>query len=653
MSRPRLIALLLALVTLMVYLPVTQHDFLPVYDDGDYVTNNWFVQQGLTWVGVKWAFTTFHAANWHPLTWLSHMVDCELFGLNAGAIHFINALFHAANSALLMVVFWRMTGQIRPALVIAALFAWHPLHVETVAWVAERKDVLSTFFVLLALLPYIHYAQAGHRRGYWLALSFFACSLLAKPMYVTFPFLLLLLDYWPLGRITSLRYEKSQGLRLIQEKIPFLVLAAVSCGLTMLAQRAGGAVSSFKEWPWSNRLDNAVVSTGRYLLKLCWPVDLAAVYPWAPVAASALILAVATLLVVSAAVWHWRSHRHGIVGWLWFLGTLIPVIGLVQVGHAAMADRYTYFPSVGIFAALVFGAYQWAGHSPFRRKLLTAVECLILAACLCLTEKQLGYWRDTETLFRHTLAVTANNSPAHLCLGVTYDLDGRYADALVEYRETLRLSPQMPKLRLTIGDVLVKLGQTNAALAEYRRALRTEPQDAALHDAIGEALASQGDLAAATTEFQEAVRLNPHLAQPHLEMAKIRFASGQTTEAAYELLAATRAGPNDFHILASVAYCLAANADSTARDPQTALLMARKAAELSANQQPEAFDVMGVAFAAAGDFTNAIICAQKALALVPVDRANDTAPLRRRLERYQNHQPWLESFRATNLPPGQ
>jgi cytochrome c-type biogenesis protein CcmH/NrfG len=300
----------------------------------------------------------------------------------------------------------------------------------------------------------------------------------------------------------------------------------------------------------------------------------------------------------------------------------------------------------------VFGLHEWCGRAPGRMKILAGSECLILAACILTTERQLSYWRNTETLFRHTLAVTKNNGDAHYALAFTYRQDGRFADALAEYQETLRLAPRLPKLRLAIGEMLEKLGQPAAALAEYRLDLRKEPQVPALHNAIGSVLAAQGNIPAATAEFQEAEQLNVNYAQPHLEMAKIYYANGQETEAANELLAAFHAEPDNFHTLAAVARYIAANADATARDPQTALLFARKAGDLSANRQPEVFDVMGMAFAAMGDFSNAVISAQTALKFTPAARLTEAGPIRQRLELYQNHQPWLESFRATNAPPG-
>jgi len=336
------------------------------------------------------------------------------------------------------------------------------------------------------------------------------------------------------------------------------------------------------------------------------------------------------------------------VGWLWFVGTLVPVIGLVQVGHAAMADRYTYFPSIGLFMAVVFGLEERAKLSLPRLRILMAAEWLILAVCLCLTEHQLTFWRDTETLFRHNLAVTPKNGAAHLVLGKSFFLDGRYGESLVEYRAALRDTPDFPQMHLAIGDALLKLGRTDEAMEEYRTELETRSNPSLVHDAIGRALTRKGDLTAAALEFNEAIRMNSHYAQPYLGLARIHFANRQENEAASDLLGAFHAQPDNFHTLAVITRYMSANVDAEARDPQTALLIARKAAEYSADQQPEVFDAMGMAFAAMGDFTNAIICEQNALEFAPVGRVKDTAPFQHRLELYQNHQPWLESFSGTN-----
>jgi tetratricopeptide (TPR) repeat protein len=641
MSRPRVIALLLALATLAVYLPTCSNGFV-IGDDNDYITDNPMVQAGLTPRGVAWAFTTFHAGNWHPLTWLSLMADAGIFHLNAGGYHFVNALFHAANSALVFLLLWRLTGLIPPALLVAALFAWHPMHVESVAWLAERKDVLSTFFALLALLSYAKFAKENHRTSLWLALLFFALGLLAKPMLVTLPFVLLLLDLWPLQRLTPGTLQP-----LILEKIPFFALSAASCVVTYIAQQAGQAVVSLNQLPWQYRLEHLPVAAMQYLLKLLWPARLAYFYPYGPIAGGTLALALTALILISAAVWFARKKNPcWLVGWLWFLGTLVPVIGIVQVGGAAMADRYSYLPSVGLFAALAFGLY---GLTWFK-KFFPALAVAPLAICLVLTARQIGFWHNNETLLRHTVAVTQNNEPAHYILGVALDLDGRPDEAIAEYREMLKLNPAHSQIHGSVGIDLVKMGRPAEALEEYRQGLNGDPQNPVLHHAAGCALVALGNYRAAIEEFRQALQLNPRYAETRLELAKIYYSNGQETEGTYELMAAVRAEPDNFRCLLKVSRYLACNADAAARDPNAALLLARRADDLSAHRQPEVYDAMGMAFAAAGDFTNAALCAQKALALAPDARMKDVAPLESRLHLYQQNQPWVESFRGTNAP---
>ena len=394
MSRPRIIALLLALTTLVFYLPVTRFDFIN-YDDDEYVTSNPIVQGGLTFAGIKWALTTGHASNWHPMTWLSHMTDCELFGLDAGGHHLVSVLFHSANAVLLFILLRRMTEKIWPSAFVAALFAWHPLHVESVAWVAERKDVLSTFFALLAMLSYVKFARENSRRNFGLAIVFFALGLMAKPMLVTLPFVLLLLDVWPLKRWSP----GTAGLSLWREKIPFFLLTAASCVITVIVQHGGQAIASLDHIPMYFRLENGTVAPWRYLQKIVWPEDLAVMYPIAPISAASFVAGAACLVLVTVAAWRWRETRpYFLVGWFWFLGTLVPVIGLVQVGSTSMADRYTYIPAIGIFIALAFGLDEMAGRVQRAAKIFPAGAVLILGLCLFLTERQLGYWHNLSLI---------------------------------------------------------------------------------------------------------------------------------------------------------------------------------------------------------------------------------------------------------------
>ena len=690
MSRPRLIALLLALITLLVYLPGVHNGFV-VYDDGIYVTENRTVQNGLTWAGIEWAFTTGHGSNWHPLTWLSLMTDCtlshtvdywfsllgyEMFGPNTAWVHHtVNMLFHAANTVLLLLLLFRLTGALWPAAFVAALFAWHPLHVESVAWISERKDVLSTFFALLTLLAYVkavasdkwqaaetdESAPALSRftfhlsRLHVLSLMFFALGLMAKPMLVTLPFVMLLLDYWPLKRLSALNPQLSTCLRLTLEKWPFFLLAVISCMVTYLVQRHGEAVMTLQQYPLHLRIANALISYELYLAKMIWPWPLAVFYPlpnhrsWIRAMAA---LAFAMLGVISWFVWRTRRQCPCLlVGWLWFLGTLVPVIGLVQVGSAAMADRYTYFPLVGIFIAIAFGVRDLVGRFQLPTIAVTAAAGLVLAACLALTENQLRYWRDSESLFAHALAVTADNPNARIDYGVALEQQGRFPEALAEYREAVRLSPDNVQAQYNIGNLLDKLGHPEESRPELVKAVQLNPQSAAAHDALGAVLVELGRFEEAMGQFNEAQRLDPRQAGAHFDMGKALLKQGRDAGAIDEFRAALRLEPDNFKILAYTAHVLAADDNPKIRDGQTAVVLALKANALSGNTQPFVFDVVGMACAEVGRFDEAQQATQAAIELATAAGMKKIEPLHQRLELYKNHQPWRESFRATNAPP--
>jgi tetratricopeptide (TPR) repeat protein len=646
MSRPRLIALLLALVTLVVYLPVGTHDFVN-YDDTDYVTENSFVKSGLTWAGIQWAFTSFHAGNWHPVTWLSLMLDDELFGLNAGAFHFVNALFHAANVLLLFVLLLRLTNSLWPSAFIAALFAWHPLHVESVAWIAERKDVLSTFFALLTLLAYTKYVRENCHRSFWLALFFFALGLMSKPMLVTLPFVMLLLDFWPMQRFSGSTVQ-----RLFIEKIPFFALTAISCIVTFLAQRGVAAVAPLEKVPLSYRLENMLVAYPSYLLKTVWPAHLAVIYPLLKeISGIAVTAAAAVLIFISAAAWLARKRSpYLLMGWLWFLGTLVPVIGLVQVGSAALADRYTYFPLIGIFIALAFGARDLAKRFQFPKMILPAASILILGACLFLTERQLSCWRDSESLFRHAIAVTKNNAIALMGLGAALHVQGRFDEALVYYHEANRLETGRYEIHSNMANILDEKGHPQEALAEYLEALWLEPKMPLLHCAVGETLTELGRFDEALDELTNAAQLDPAYAPPHFDMAKVFLKQGRDADAIEQFRAALRLDPDNSQILTCDAQVLAADENSEIRDGKTALILAIKANVITGGTQPFALDALGMACAETGDFTNAVEVVQREIELATAAKVKNLEPLQQRLELYKNHQPWRESFLATNTP---
>ncbi|MDR3458407.1 MAG: tetratricopeptide repeat protein [Verrucomicrobiae bacterium] len=657
MSRPRLIALLLAFITLAVFLPVGSFSFVN-FDDNDYVTDNPFVKSGLTATDIRWAFTAFHAGNWHPLTWLSHMLDCDLFGLNAGGHHLVNALFHATNAALLFLLLWRLTRQLSAAAFIAALFAWHPLHVESVAWISERKDVLSTCFALLALLSYVKYAERSRvpaspsRLPYALSLVFFACSLMAKPMAVTLPCLLLLLDFWPLNRIPGPAFRLRDLRRPLLEKIPFFLLTTASCVITFIVQNRSEAVVSLSTMTLHYRLENAPVAAVNYLFKLFWPVNLNVFYPLPDrIPALSAALSAALLVGISVAAWHWRATKpYLLTGWLWFLGTLVPVIGLVQVGGQAMADRYTYIPSIGFFLALVFLARDFAIRLQTPKIIARGLMVLSCTACILATENQLSFWRNGEVLFRRALAMNPANDIALVNLGVALQAQNRTEEALVAYRQAERLASNRYQIHGNIGNLLSLLGRHEEALQEYGAALALRPQSSLIRDSYGTELIALGRYPEALPQFQEAAQRDPALADPHLQAGKVLFMQGLDAEGIKEFQTALRLDPDNYQTLATVAHYLAASDNPAIRDGRNALPLALKANIVSHQNQPVVFDILGMALAENGDFTNAITCAQNALELATTVQLKHTEQIRVRLELYRQNLPWRESFRATNAP---
>jgi protein O-mannosyl-transferase len=541
--RDACICVFLALVTLALYRPVSGFNFNN-YDDAQYITENPQVQSGLTAQNLRWAFTTGHASNWHPLTWLSHMLDCQLFGLNPAGPHLVNVLFHITNTLLLFGLLRCMTGAAWRAAFVAALFALHPMHVESVAWVAERKDVLSAFFGLLTLCAWCAYVRIPSWQRYTLALFLFALGLMSKPMLVTLPLLMLLLDFWPLRRVEA--DKPLLGLAsLVAEKIPFFALALVSCIVTFLVQKAGGAVMQTDMISPGERVANALISYVRYLGKLLWPQNLAVVYPYPvhipgwQVAGAALLLAAITIVALRSA----PRRPWLMVGWLWFVISLVPVIGLVQVGVQSMADRYTYLPAIGLFLMLTWTAAESLAAQPFAKPVLAIAAGAALAACFVVSSHQLQYWRNSFTLFTHALEVNPNNAVAHCNLGQAfaaagkpaqarehyaraleidptyvsamirmssyYNLHGNYDQAVDCLEPALKVRPDDPQLHYNLALALSGEGKTDQAAAEYRATLALDPRhDKALVN-LGATLAQQGDLTNAVTLYQRALEIAP------------------------------------------------------------------------------------------------------------------------------------------------
>jgi len=500
------IAAFLFFAVFCVFLPCLWNDFSN-FDDPVYVIYNGHVHQGFSWSVIAWAFGSFYAANWHPITWLSHIIDFTVFGRQAWGHHLTSIIFHSGNVALLFLFLSKATGSTWRSAVAALLFGVHPLHVESVAWIAERKDVLNTFFALLTLLAYWRWTQHSDRRStlwYFIALLCFSLSLSSKAMSVTLPFLLLLLDYWPLRRLRSARAIRGA----LVEKIPFAILALAGSAVTFAAQRSAGAIKL--DVPLSVRAANAVLSVSRYLGKLVWPHDLIVFYPYRVPSSASIALAVLVLLCISTATIVWRRSVPWLfVGWWWFLIGLLPVIGLVQVGAQAMADRYMYWPSIGAFVAFVWAAGYVSDKLQVSRPIMGILACALATTAAAATVRQISVWRNSETLFSHALAITPDNALAHLNLGVALASHGALSEALAHLRKAVNLSPRDPDNHLNLGLVLDQNGDLPAAASEFQIALRIKPDYAKAHANLAIVLQEQNELGRAISEYREALRLEP------------------------------------------------------------------------------------------------------------------------------------------------
>jgi Flp pilus assembly protein TadD len=562
MRREACICLILIAAVLFVYWQVGDHEFIN-YDDNVYITDNAQVQKGLTSTGLIWAFTTSHTGNWHPLTWISHMLDCELYGLNPKGHHLTNVLLHTANAILLFVVLRWMTGAIWRSGLVAALFALHPLHVESVAWAAERKDVLSTFFWMLTMVAYISYVNRPSGKRYVLILVTFFLGLMAKPMLVTLPFVLLLLDYWPLNRFQprattasavnqpvgfrSFGDDKWPTLKAVIEKVPLLLLSLLSCLVTVMAQQKAGAVSTLGIVPLKLRIANGLVSYVAYMGKMIWPLDLAVFYPypgselhiWEPAAAGLFLLMVSTV-----ALWCAHRCRYVLVGWLWYLGTLVPVIGLVQVGEQAMADRYTYVPLIGLFIVVVWGFADLVKRWRALRLMASVTAVVMVLALMVGSWLQVGYWKNSVQLFKHALDVTSNNYVAHYTLGNALAAQGNLAGAISQYHKALEITPDFAEAHNNLGNALAMQGNLTGAISQYLKVLQLNPDHAEAHRNLAVALDRQGKHQEALQHYVEALRISPHDAQSHNNLGVALAEQGRFKEAVAHFTEALRIDPN-------------------------------------------------------------------------------------------------------------
>ena len=657
------LAAVIGICVVVVFQSVRHFDFICL-DDADYVSDNPNVNSGFSLVNVRWAFVEPHFANWHPLTWLSHMLDCQLFGLHPGAHHFVNVLFHAANSALLFWLFFSMTGRVWRSLMVAALFAVHPLHVESVAWIAERKDTLSAFFWILTLAAYVGYAQRQSLVRYFAVILLFLCGCLSKSMVVTLPFVLLLLDYWPLYRIKQfqpggvgfLHLEPKSFSWLVFEKLPLLALSAVTSVITFVAQRRG-AMAGLDVLPFAARVQNAIVSYSRYLWKVLVPTNLAVIYPLRlGIATDTIVGALIALTLISVAAIFWaRSRPYLLIGWLWYLGTLIPVIGLVQVGEQAMADRYTYIPLVGILLAVVWGIADLAANWKVRPAYVGIACVAVLSACVITTLHQLPYWKNDVALFSHATHVTNDNATAHALLAEALIRQGENRKGVENLQEALRIRPNSAKIHHECGLLEAKLDNYDEAIAQYREAIQLRPEYAATYNDLGVALSKVGRLEEGERALTEAIERDPRNAQAYNNHGIVLSATGRSADALRDFRHALKLSPSQIGALTNLAWLEATDDDPAIRDGPDAVRLARRACELTRFKDYHAVEVLAASQAEAGNYDEATRDVEKALEMFSADTSgNENNSVLQRLnmarQLYHSHKPFRRKTGPTQNP---
>jgi len=713
MRREILICVALSVLTLAAFWPVGQLGFM-LFDDHDYVTENPNVQAGITADSFRWAFTTAHASNWHPVTWLSHMLDFQLFGLDPSGHHWVNLGFHIANTVLLFVVLRELTQTVWRSALVAALFALHPMRVESVAWISERKDVLSVFFAMLTLWAWARYAQrvtgdkwqvAGsgktvrdsfmsrvtcHMSPYYcLALIFFALGLMSKPMLVTLPVILLLLDFWPLKRMSR---DEGRGTRadsknipqlstfnhLLFEKLPFAVLSLASCIVTVWAQDRGGAVVAIDRLSWCWRVADSLVFYAAYLGKIIWPQNLAIFYPYIHIPVWQFVcMGLVPVLITIFCIRRARSQPWLLAGWCWFVVMLLPVIGLVQVGMQSIADRYTYLPAIGLFIVVAWGMAGLASLSKQWRTGMVLAATALIAACLLDTRHQLHYWRDNVTLFGRAAEVTQqDNSMSNFLLGNAYAEAGDMEAAARCFRKALEVAPDFEQAHDQLGQVLAQQNKYAEAEAQFGEILARNPYSANAHKHLGNVLVREEKYAEAEAEYSNALMIKPGdagiekalaianlkaendqklpglysalkilpTAETHTEIAVILAVKEQYPDAIGHYLEALRLRPDSSDVLNNLAWLLATCTDANIRNGAQAVKYAERACELTHYHMTPMVGTLAAAYAEAGRFDEAIATAKKACALAAA--AGDQNLLQRNQELlvlYRAHQPYRET----------
>jgi Flp pilus assembly protein TadD len=652
-----LVCLALAVITFIAFLYVGYCEFIAL-DDRSYIVGNSHVQEGFSWNSIKWAFTAFYSNNWHPLTWLSHILDYRLYGLNPAGYHWTNLAFHIANAVLLFLLFQKLTRNLWPSAFVAVLFAIHPMHVESVAWISERKDVLSTVFFLLTLLAYAQYVElAVTKRNlcwvfYGMALVLFALGLMAKPMLVTLPCILCLLDFWPLHRFEwPLKSQPPPLLRrLFLEKIPFVLLAVLSCWVTFTAQNTTGAVKPQVDFALSERLDHVPFSYAWYVLKLFWPVNLSVYYPLRMDNPTWGILAVLFLVMLTGlALIFGRKCPWFFVGWFWFLGMLVPVIGLVQVGDQAYADRYTYLSYVGLFVILAWGGLELVGKWPSQKPLLWAAAVLIVVVCFWRTVVEVRYWKNGETLFSRAIALDPTDELAWGTLGLEYEsqgnndkaiscmtrattldnqcdwawhdlghmlvLKGDYSKAENAFQMALMTTwfePDKKNIYNDLGDMFITERLYDRAISNYQESLKLSANQPLVYNNLGLCLVHNDQPGQAAAAFQHAIRLDPKNADPQLNLAILLGNTGHDTDAIPYYRKVIELDTNNFSALNNLAWILATARDPGLRNGKEAVSLAQLACQKTHDEQAILIGTLAAAYAEAGYFDDAVVAAQKA-----------------------------------------
>jgi len=601
------ICVCLFVVTWIVYAQTLRFDFVN-YDDPRYVYQNTRITDGISIGNVAWAFSHIHSENWHPLTTITHMLDCQLHGLNAGWHHFSNVLFHSFAVVLLFVALEHMTGALWRSAFVSAVFAVHPLHVESVAWIAERKDVLSAFFFMLTLLAYSRYARAPSTGRYLTVVLVVALGLMSKPMLVTLPFVLLLLDYWPLERFKAGKSKTERRLsQLILEKIPLIALAAASSIVTFMAQR--GAIGWTEQLPVSARISNALVSYVIYIEQMLWPANLAVFYPHPENRLSALevTLTLSAIVGITAAAFVFRKRvPYLVTGWLWYLGMLVPVIGLVQVGWQGHADRYTYLPQIGLYIAVTWMLTDFSRAWRLQRTVIGVAALIMVGALSWRCWLQASYWRDSETLFTHALAVTRNNDVAMNNLGIIFLEKGQLDDAISNLQAAIDVRPENAPAHDNLAKALLQKGQVAEAMVHYRKFLEIEPDNVEARNTLGTALIRQGRLREAIGQWQDALAIQPE----------------------------------NGNAASNLAWVFATCPEDAIRDRKRAVELAEKASRISGGKIPMIYKVLAAAYAESGRFSDAIETAQRGAELAS-NQGNPAlaAELQSNIALYESGQP--------------